>query len=283
MTYSTLRKTCSLCMVGAIAATIAGFSQTQPTEAPTAPTVAVAPVVEPVVALGTTMPVQRTLTDTAGRKLDVTIFEKSATAIRARRTSDAKEFELPLDKLSVEDQAFIAGLVAAPAQKPTVLLIWEDKNLQEVLEKAGFATTIPAVEKRFEAPSGNPAQIAYDYPAVEKITDEELKKFNVIWMNDYVGHKQTDRFKSLVASGHTVMWKHDTMTSKTKFLAREHPGHVKKAPYSAYMKAYGNVVFYNSQTRVWDKKDEAYRDAEMHPEILDQVIAEAKKLMATQP
>lgn len=53
------------------------------------------------------LPVQRTLTDTAGRKMEVMIFSKTDTSVRVRRVSDAQEFEIPIVKLSDEDRAFL--------------------------------------------------------------------------------------------------------------------------------------------------------------------------------
>lgn len=69
----------------------------------------------------TTLPVQRTLTDTGGRKIDVTITEKAATAIRVRRTSDGKDYDLPLAKLSADDQTFVASVESATPVTPVTL------------------------------------------------------------------------------------------------------------------------------------------------------------------
>ena len=63
-------------------------------------------------------PTARTITDTSGRKIAVTIVEKSATAIKAKRTSDGKEFTVELVKLSADDQAFVGALKPAPSENP---------------------------------------------------------------------------------------------------------------------------------------------------------------------
>lgn len=92
-----------LCLAGLLLTSLTGFSQGS---TPTA----------------TGMPVPRTLTSADGRKLEVTLLEKTATAIKAKRASDGVEFTLELAKLSADDQAFIAGLavpVAAPEIAPT--------------------------------------------------------------------------------------------------------------------------------------------------------------------
>jgi hypothetical protein len=53
------------------------------------------------------LPLDREITDTAGRKLNGTITAKSETGLKFRRTSDGKEFDIPLDKLSVIDRMFL--------------------------------------------------------------------------------------------------------------------------------------------------------------------------------
>ena len=60
----------------------------------------------------------RTITDSGGRKIEVTILEKSATGIKAKRTSDGKEFTVELAKLSADDQAFVGALKPAPTKNP---------------------------------------------------------------------------------------------------------------------------------------------------------------------
>jgi len=51
-----------------------------------------------------TLPAGRTITDTQGRSMDGTILSKTDAAIKFRRASDGKEFEVPYDKLSVIDR-----------------------------------------------------------------------------------------------------------------------------------------------------------------------------------
>ena len=66
-------------------------------------------------------PVQRVLTDSAGRKLDATILEKTADSIKCRRTSDNKEFTLQLTNLSADDRKFLAELDKSAVAKPAAL------------------------------------------------------------------------------------------------------------------------------------------------------------------
>lgn len=55
-----------------------------------------------------TLPAERTLTDTQGRAMQVTVLSKSADGIKVRRT-DGKEFEIALDQLSEADRIFVAN------------------------------------------------------------------------------------------------------------------------------------------------------------------------------
>ena len=51
------------------------------------------------------------MTAADGRKLEGTIFSKDATSLQFRRTNDGKEFMLELNKLSSDDQKFIAAFI----------------------------------------------------------------------------------------------------------------------------------------------------------------------------
>ena len=52
------------------------------------------------------LPVEHTMTDTTGRKIAATILSKTDTTLKFRRTSDGREFDVPIDKLSPADQKF---------------------------------------------------------------------------------------------------------------------------------------------------------------------------------
>ena len=108
----------SLCLVVAISATLAGFSE------PETPS------------NGETMPVTHIVTDITGRKLEGTILSKDATTIQFSRASDKKKFNLELNKLSAEDQAFIEKLTVTPIKKPRLLLMDNSpEELRVILEK----------------------------------------------------------------------------------------------------------------------------------------------------
>lgn len=61
-----------------------------------------------------TLPVERAITDTQGRAMQVTVLSKDTGSIKVRR-ADGKEFDIALDKLSETDRAFLAN---AEVKKP---------------------------------------------------------------------------------------------------------------------------------------------------------------------
>lgn len=61
--------------------------------------------------------VSRTITDTKGRQLKVTIIGKSANSITFVRESDREKFTIPVTNLSKEDQTFVAGLPMPSSSK----------------------------------------------------------------------------------------------------------------------------------------------------------------------
>ncbi len=57
-----------------------------------------------------TLPVDRLITDSSGRKLDVTITARYGTEIAVTRKKDSKSFDLPIEKLSEADITFVLKL-----------------------------------------------------------------------------------------------------------------------------------------------------------------------------
>jgi hypothetical protein len=57
-----------------------------------------------------TYPVRRTVTDNTGRPLEATIIGRNATSITVIRKSDGARFEIPYNRLSEADQAFVVTL-----------------------------------------------------------------------------------------------------------------------------------------------------------------------------
>jgi hypothetical protein len=229
-----------------------------------------------------TMPIPRTLTSTDGRKMDVIITEKTATGIKAKRATDQKEFELELARLSAEDQTFVAGLVM---KKYTVFMTAHDKDLKDRLEKAGFKVTMPPTAKE----NGNRAN-GGSMEFFEKITDDELKKFDLIWASSWGemfmlkrGDQQADRLHQLAATGRPTVWKMKWKMSKKSFIEKENPSEGGRATSKEYTQSDGNVILYNWQINQWDQKTGSTPVVAEHPEILDQTIAEARKILEPQP
>jgi len=98
-------------------------------------------------------------------------------------------------------------------------------------------------------------------------------------VNNIVDFKQFERLRDLIPTGKTVVWCREWKTSKNKFLARDEMQHPGRATTQEYMNSDGNVVFYNWQIRKWDSPNGSTPVVKEHPEILDQVAAEAKRLV----
>lgn len=264
----------SLALVAGLAATIAGFSE--PTPAPTgAPAIAATeppPATATAAAPENTLPMARTLTSADGRKLDVTILSKSATAIQCR-VGD-KEVAIPLDKLSADDQAFVAGLANMPTasnKKHTVLLACKDTkeaptdiqvNIAEVLEKIGYTVTI--------------------CDDLNKYTDEEIKKFDVIWFGNK--ENERERFIDFIPEGKLVVYMNSSfpcdpitynqlLTKKWSPLSEESPAYMKK-PFVKYDKG---IIFYSQIQIDFRNFKKNKSPCTKDPEILGKVIEEIKK------
>lgn len=233
-----------------------------------------------------TLPVKRALTSADGRQIEVTITEKTATAIKAIRVSDGKEFTFDLAKLSAADQAFIAGL-AAPAPPPvkprTVLLMDDDPNLKALLEKSGFLVTKPPTERLNEDDAGSPIGVSYNYVTLSKISDDDIKKFDVIWLGASSKQAKTkNRVIELIPgyAGVAVCVKKWAITRR-ELIDKEQVNQSEFAKAPAYMKPDGNVIFYSTRTTKFSPSEKHDELLETHPEIWAQVIVEAKRLLDT--
>ncbi len=119
----------------------------------------VEPVVEPVVKPpAVQLPVERSITDKQGRKVSVVILGKSEDSIKFRRTSDGKEYALPIASLSAGDQEFLKGV--------------DDKEFTidstEPVSRT-TATRIAAIEKKLKRVRENIAHLQ------AKISDPSLR------------------------------------------------------------------------------------------------------------
>jgi hypothetical protein len=103
------------------------------------------------------LPISRTVVDSTGRKLEGTIIGKDADSIQFRRSSDGKEFDLPLAKLSAGDQKFVANLetqaatIHPPSRNKPLRLLYAvphdavlvgDFYTLQALEKLGYLVTL---------------------------------------------------------------------------------------------------------------------------------------------
>jgi hypothetical protein len=65
------------------------------------------------------LPVNRTITDSKGRRLEVEIIGRSAESVTFIRESDRERFTVPVSNLSKEDQVFVAGLSMTSPEPPS--------------------------------------------------------------------------------------------------------------------------------------------------------------------
>ena len=127
----------STTLAAAMASTMTGVSQEKAPQA--------AEVLSASAAAAVSLPVERTLTSTDGRTINVTILDKTATGIKTEL--NGKTLNIPLSTLSAADQAFIAGCKAAVLPSKKVLYVLEvavlpaDHANVELLKTAGYDVT----------------------------------------------------------------------------------------------------------------------------------------------
>jgi len=252
-------------MAAAIAITT-GFSQETPPPAAVPATMSAA----------ATLPVQRTLTDTAGRKMEATLTEKTATTIKGKTVS-GKEFDIPLAKLSPEDQSFIEGLQIAPVAPPKklrILLVSPDTETEAALSKAGYETTVIPRKQVMEDYRGNPSTVPSYFPEIEKFSDDDVRQYDALWVNGNYSQTNKDRLLTLIPVCRTVIWQLSTKITRAELLG-EKPSKGKGRPANKtepYVAVDGNITFYNNKTQEWNPKDGSRPITSNHPEILDEII-----------
>jgi len=100
--------------LGIASETTEGYMQPKADEPPAPAPSVVSEAPSPPVALSDPAPmpassrgVRRTLTATDGRTVDAELLAKSEDAVKIRRAADAREFTIPLEKISEADRAFV--------------------------------------------------------------------------------------------------------------------------------------------------------------------------------
>ena len=224
-----------------------------------------------------TFPIKRTLTTADGRKLEGTILSKDVTSIQFRRTTDGKEFTLELTKLSAEDQAFISKLTAIPVKKPRLMLVANDPTkLNEILEKS-FEVTLAPTELLAIEPSGTPDGSIERY--IHLGTD--INSFDLIWvarvaLTEFKTNKQLSHLAKI---NHLliVQEKQDPVTYKQFVLEEPYKFTGVYVSSKPYMHSDKNFISYSSTGEKYRKGESEI--IETKPEIYDQVIAEALRIL----
>ena len=242
-----MRKISVFCLLGTCAITSISHAQTSnaPTEQPSL--------------VGYVGPVTRTLTSNDGRTVDVVITAKTETAIKARK-ADGTKFEIALDKLSDADKSFIAGLVASPTKKMTLLQIGAAACLGNIDPAEFQVTKVIRIQD------------------LEKITDQELNFFDAtivtlvdfsedwdpIYRKDTVepgtnSYIQRDRILRLMSQGKIVAWRSYHKLSKLDFIAEKGASiqlTLKKEPkdQEPFVDVQGDVIFFSTISRIHDRE-----------------------------
>ena len=256
----------SLCLVVAISATIAGFSE------PETPS------------NGETMPVTHIVTDITGRKLEGTILSKNPNSIQFSRTSDGKKFTLELNKLSAEDQAFINKLTVAPVKKPRLFLMANNSAELKVILEKNFEVTVAQTEKVAERNDGAPLDKMYEYPYFGDMTDNQISDFDVIWKDSVLMQiKNEERIRKIAKTfqGAFVFAKAGPTTRKAYFtpLSDKERGKHDKRGTKAYIITDKNMIFFNIDNSKYDR-EYGLKEIDRHPEIYGQASDEAIRILA---
>ena len=282
-------RTLCLCMLGICAATEITFAQTSD-----------APRAEATATTANIMPITRTLTSADGRTIDVTILSKSATAIKAAR-ADGKEFEIPLNNLSGVDRAFVTALIEPAHRQLTAFLYYDDRYLTDkgkpsigkMLENAGFKVTCGGWGKPVDRDG---IKISENTILLEKLSDLELRKFDVVWINGELGWydeipqrrineantRQGIRLLKLLADGKLMVWRSEIKPYKPSFITGNgevynKKNNLAKEASKPYFTIEANTFFYNDSVTEYRKEDNSYFRSSTHPEILDQIMDNLKK------
>lgn len=78
------------------------------------------------------LPVERTITSKDGKSLKVSIVNRTATHITIVRAKDQKTFDLPIAKLSTEDQSFVEILPISKKVIKTATDLRRESRLKEI-------------------------------------------------------------------------------------------------------------------------------------------------------
>ena len=220
----------------------------------------------------TTFPLDHTITDSQGRKMDVTLTGKTENTVKFTRKSDGKEFEVELEKISEDDRKYVAGLKVPPTKKPSLLFIGQgnlsSNNLViDKLKSAGFAVQCIYSQNVTMNGIGTMA-----WPGLEEMSDEQLKGFDVIW----AAYAPRQRVLPYLPAAKAMVFNVPEKSALKEFLENREETSYNSSP---YVKTDENLIRYNAQVITWESKTGSYKRGEIQAEIVDKVIVETQKLL----
>lgn len=190
-------------------------------------------------------PAIREITDSTGRKMQVTILSKTAESVKIRRTSDGKEFDFALDKLSEEDQQFVAS---AKAKKPKALMFLQmeyHKDIQTQLADAGYdwEQVTWTLDK-----TGEYHKLIWD---ISGIDEAKLAEYDILFYGEGLGRgserEEHEKWKGLMQTykGVMVVRVFSNISAKRWLTGRgPEPQQMTK-----FVETNDNIVFYNNRIK----------------------------------
>ena len=237
------------------------------------------------------LPVQRTITSADGRKLDVIITNKTATAIKVKTTA-GKEFTLEIAKLSTDDQTFVAGCKAPAAIGKKILYATNFPNVGDVanieaLRNTGYEVTLAYVPRNGDKNPNvpNDHNDIYDQGGHQKLTTvftnlyaANLADYDILWSADPSGWDQYGLTLMRSANKLDLAVIVNSRRRLTRnFLAEGENVKVKDEGEPTYILVEKNFITYNDRTKIPATPCDLAILAQVRAEIKDVVQAHHRR------
>jgi hypothetical protein len=200
--------------------------------------------------------------------------------VKFTRTADQKTFDLPISKLSAEDQTFLGtvqnGDSNANGIKVLLIDLWksQDAVLLQTLKKEGFDLSHYKIPGAFHAKLDIAMEIN---DAVEPNELEEyIRGFDVVWLHDYTAEIPMRKEILTMANKQSKIVVVDS--AQRGLTANDVLSGVKPKSYSKFVKTDGNMILYHADDR--QIGPDGNKTFEPDAGTLQTVIQDLKKLKA---
>jgi len=231
-----------------------------------------------------TMPVERTITDTKGRALEGTIISKTAASISFKPKGTSKAYDIELDMLSADDQAYIASLVDKKSVKPTVLFLAgqdyeESQELRTWLTNNGFDVILGFMSEKSVEDARKRWSIPVEQKAIAIVPFTLTDPIDVIWIHRFSPEdRHENSYPALVAhrnktDGVVVIPTHSRLAKKDRFISSDN--YYKGSPMlgkedKAFLKVDENIIFCSN-------KPPHNTDEKMREKLIEAIKAQLSK------